>query len=262
MKLLFDSHAHLDDSDYQQDRQEVLQECLDKLVGVINPGTDLQTSKMAVEFSDNFSNIYAAVGFHPHEAKLMQKNDEDILAEYAKKQKVVAIGEIGLDYYYDHSPRDIQKQVFIRQLDLARQLDLPVIIHDRDAHSDILQIMQTEGRGLKGVFHCYSGSWEMAKVLLKQGFYLSFGGSVTFKNAVKTVEVAQNIPLDYMLLETDSPYLTPVPFRGKRNSPCMVELVCQKIAEIRKSDFEQVAQTTTKNVQTLFDKIKPNIISK
>ena len=255
MTNLFDSHAHLDDEAFDDDRDEIIENCSARLKGVINPGSDMDSSKKAVKLSEENAVIYSAVGFHPHEARLMQPKDEEVLAELAKNKKVVAIGEIGLDYYYDYSPRDVQKTVFIRHLDLARQLSLPVIIHDRDAHGDILEIIKNEGQGIRGVFHCYSGSWEMAKVILKMGWYISFGGSLTFKNAVKTVEVAKNIPDDMMLLETDSPYLTPVPYRGKRNNPCMVEHVCTKMAELKDMEFEQVADITTKNVMALFNRI-------
>ena len=258
MSKLFDSHAHLDDKRFDADRETVINECLNELAGVLNPGCDLPTSSVAVELAQKYETIYAAVGFHPHEAQHMQAKDEDILAAWTKDKKVVAIGEIGLDYYYDHSPREVQKAVFVRQLDLAKQLDLPIIIHNRDAHGDILQTIKNEGKGIKGVFHCYSGSWEMAKELLKLGFYISFGGSLTFKNAVKTVEVAQKIPLDRVLLETDSPYLTPEPFRGKRNNPCMVKYVAERLAKERNLDFAEICSITTDNVYGLFEKIAKN----
>ncbi|MDR2007212.1 MAG: TatD family hydrolase [Acidaminococcales bacterium] len=249
----FDSHAHLYDEAYDADRAQVLAESARELSGLIIPGADLASSHQAVELAQMYGNVYAAVGFHPHEARLMREGDEDMLAESAKDKKVVAIGEIGLDYYYDHSPRETQKAVFIRQLGLARQLGLPVVIHDRDAHGDILAIMQKEGRGVSGVFHCYSGSWEMAELLLKMGFYLSFGGSLTFKNAAKTVKVAQNTPIDRILLETDAPYLTPVPWRGRRNSPCLVKLVCAKLAALKGLSFEETAGVTAANTCALFN---------
>lgn len=255
MVKLFDSHAHLDDKKFDVDRESVIQECITELDGVINPGCDLPTSSAAVELASKYANIYAAVGFHPHEAQHMKDKDEEILSKWAKDEKVVAIGEIGLDYYYDHSPREVQKAVFIRQLDLARQLNLPIIIHNRDAHGDLLQIIKNEGKGIKGVFHCYSGSWEMAKEILKMGYYVSFGGSLTFKNAVKTVEVAQKVPLDRVLLETDSPYLTPEPFRGKRNNPCMVKYVAERLVKERGIDFAQISSITTQNVYDLFEKM-------
>jgi TatD DNase family protein len=249
---LFDSHAHLYDEAYDADRAQVLAESARELSGLLVPGTDLARSRQAAELAKMYGNVYAAAGFHPHEARLMRAGDEDALAEIAKDKKVVAIGEIGLDYYYDHSPRDTQKAAFIRQLDLARQLGLPVVIHDRDAHGDILTIMQKEGKGTRGVFHCYSGSWEMAELVLKMGFYLSFGGSLTFKNAAQTVKVAQNAPIGRILLETDAPYLTPVPWRGRRNSPCLVKLVCEKLAVLKGLSFEETAAITDANARALF----------
>lgn len=256
MLNLFDSHAHLDDEAFESDREEVIEKCLCEIKGVVNPGSDMASSLKAIGLAERYGGIYAAVGFHPHEAKLMQDKDIDTFAKLATNKKVVAIGEIGLDYYYDHSPRDIQKDVFIRQLDLARQLHLPVIIHNRDSHADILEILKKESKGIRGIFHAYSGSWEMAKILLKMDWLIAFGGSLTFKNAVKTVEVAQKIPEDMMLLETDSPYLTPVPFRGKRNDPSMVKLVCEKVAQLKNLPVEYVANVTTNNLRTLFAKIE------
>lgn len=255
MSKWFDSHAHFDADWFKDDRKNVIQKCLSELVGVLNPGCDLSSSEMAVALANEYDTIYAAVGFHPHEAKNMKDKDEDVLAKWAKDKKVVAIGEIGLDYHYNHSPKDVQKSVFIRQIDLAKQLGLPIIIHDRESHGDILEIIKKEGKGVRGVFHCYSGSWEMAKEVLKLGFYVSFSGSLTFKNAVKTVEVAKNVPLDRVLVETDSPYLSPEPFRGKRNEPCLVKYVGERLAKERGRDFAQISSITTNNMYELFEKI-------
>ena len=253
MAKVFDSHAHLDDSAFDPDREEVLAACLAELAGVLNPGTDLDPSQKAADMAARYDNLYAAGGFHPHEARLMQPGDEDRLAAWAEQEKVVAIGEIGLDYYYDHSPRETQRAVFVRQLDLARQLSLPIILHDREAHGDMLEIIKKEGRGLRGVFHCYSGSWELAQTILRQGFYLALGGGLTFKNAAETREVAQNAPLERLLLETDAPYLTPAPWRGQRNQPGMVRHVCAKLAELRTMEQDEVARITTDNVCALFN---------
>ncbi len=249
---VFDSHAHLDDNRYDADRDDVLERSLRELAGVVNPGTDLADSQVAVRLAQRYEHVWAAVGFHPHEARLMQAGDEARLAELASDPKVVAIGEIGLDYYYDHSPRDVQQAVLIRQLDLARQLSLPVIVHDRDAHGDVMAIIKREGKGLSGVFHCYSGSLEMAEELIKLGFYVSFGGPLTFNNAVKLQEVARKVPLERILLETDSPYLTPQPFRGQRNEPLHVRLVAERLAQLRGLTPAAVAEATTRNVETLF----------
>jgi TatD DNase family protein len=253
MAKFFDSHAHLDDRAFNADREEVLTASLAELAGVLNPGADLSSSRMAVEMAGRYANFYAAVGFHPHDAKSLIPGDEDKLAGWAAEAKVVAIGEIGLDYYYDHSPREVQQAVFIRQLDLARQLKLPVIIHDREAHGDMLSIIQKEGRGLSGVFHCYSGDWELAEILLRLGFYLSFGGSLTFRTAEQTRVVAQKTPLERIILETDSPYLTPVPWRGQRNQPIRVRQAGEKLAALRRLSADVVADATTANVRALFN---------
>lgn len=240
---------------FDEDRQAVMDSATTELQGIINPGTDMQTSALAMEYAHRYSNIYAAVGFHPHDAKQMQAQDLYTMAQWANDDKVVAIGEVGLDYYYNHSPKDVQQKVFIQHLDLARQLHLPVIIHNRDAHGDIMQIIKNEGKGIRGVFHCYSGSLEMAKELLKMGWYLAFGGSATFKNAVKLREVAREMPMERIMFETDVPYLTPEPYRGRRNVPNNVYHVLDKIALERKCDLDSLAEQSNINVQQLFEKI-------
>lgn len=255
MVKIFDAHAHLDCDWYDEDRAAVIQSASDELLGIINPGTDMQTSKLAIGYAEAFENIYAGLGFHPHEAKMMQDGDLAIFAELSKHKKVVAIGEIGLDYYYDYSPKDVQQRVFVEHLDLARQLNLPVIIHDRDAHGDIMNIVKKEGKGLRGMFHCYSGSLEMAKELLKMGWYLSFGGSATFKNANKLREIVRYVPDDRILFETDAPYLAPEPYRGKRNTPNMVNVVLQRLALERGQEVDELGALSNKNIYTLFDKI-------
>lgn len=250
---IFDSHAHLTDEHYDNDREAVIERTLRELAGMIHPGTTMEDSRAAAALAKQYERIWAAVGVHPEEARSMQPGDEQRLADLAADDKVVAIGEIGLDYFYeDAAPRELQQSVLIRQLDLAKQLALPVIIHDRDAHGDILDILRREGKGVYGVFHCFSGSWEMAKELLKRDFYLSFGGPLTFSNAAKLRDIAQKAPLDRMLLETDSPYLTPHPLRGHRNEPVNVKLVAEKMATLRGLSVEAIAEATTANVQTLF----------
>ena len=249
---VFDSHAHLNDERYDEDREAVIERTLAELAGMLHPGTQLEDSQAALVLAQRYERIWAAVGFHPHEADAMQSGDEQRLADLAADAKVVAIGEIGLDYFYDFSPRETQKAVLIRQLDLAKQLALPVIIHDRDAHGDVMQIIQQEGKGIRGVFHCFSGSWEMAKELLKKDFYLSFGGPLTFTKAAKLQDIAQKAPLDHILLETDSPYLTPHPLRGKRNEPANVKLVAEVMATLRGITVDEVATATNRNVETLF----------
>ena len=255
MVKIFDAHAHLDNDWYDEDRESVIKSACEELLGIINPGTDMRTSRLAFEYAQQYENIYAGLGFHPHDAKEMLAGDLDIFAELAANKKVVAIGEIGLDYYYNHSPQDVQQKVFIEHLDLARQLNLPVIIHNRDAHGDVMNIVKKEGKGIRGMFHCYSGSLEMAKELLKLGWFLSFGGSATFKTAHKLRDVVRYVPDDRILFETDAPYLAPEPYRGKRNTPNMVNVVLKRLAEERGQQEDVLAELTNKNIHILFDKI-------
>lgn len=251
--MLFDSHAHIDDKKFNEDREATIARALENGIGgILNAGADMFSSARAVDLAEQYEPVYAAVGIHPHDAKDARETDYPKLAEWAARPKVVAIGEIGLDYHYDFSPRDVQKAVFIRQLDLARQLGKPVIIHDREAHADLLEVMKKEGAGLSGVFHCFSGSLEMAREVLAMGLYLSFAGPVTFANAHKLKEVAKAIPLDRLLVETDSPYLTPEPHRGRRNEPAYVRLVAETIAGLRNIEPEQLARITTENTKRLF----------
>lgn len=251
--MLIDSHAHIDDKRFDSDRAEAIARLAENgVAAMINVGADMDSSARSISLAEEYSQIFAAVGIHPHDAKEACGSDYDQLAEWAGHSKVVAIGEIGLDYYYDLSPRDVQQQVFISQLDLARQLHKPFIIHDREAHGDILAIIKKEARGLKGVFHCYSGSLEMAKELLQLGFYVSFAGPVTFGNASKLKEVAAAVPLERVLVETDSPYLTPQPYRGRRNEPAHVRLVAEEIARLKGLDPTAVAVATSSNVERLF----------
>lgn len=251
--MLFDSHAHIDDERFEEDRDAVLARARENgVAGLINIGADMNSSRRSIELAARYAEVYAAVGNHPHDAAAVQPGDYDQLAEWTAQPKVVAIGEIGLDYYYDHSPRDIQQQVFIRHLDVARQTGMPVIIHDRDAHGDIMRILKSEGKGLTGVLHCYSGSMEMAQEVLKLGFYISIAGPITFKNAAKLPEIAAAVPLERLLVETDCPYLTPHPYRGKRNEPAYVRVVAQRVAEVRRMELEALAEATTQNVCRLF----------
>ena len=252
--MLFDSHAHIDDNRFDTDRDETIQRAVQNGVkGIINIGADLASSARSVELASRYEEIYAAVGIHPHDAKDAIDSDYEMMARWvAKEPKVVAIGEIGLDYYYDWSPRDVQQAVFIRQIDLARQLGKPIIIHDRDAHGDLLTIVKKEAQGMTGVFHCFSGSLEMAQEVIRLGFYVSFAGPVTFDKSVKVKEIAAAVPLDRLLVETDSPYLTPNPYRGRRNEPAHVRFVAEEIARLRNLPLEAVAEATTANVRQLF----------
>ena len=254
---LWDSHAHLDDEWFNEDRAELMEQIQKDLEGVINPGCDGKSSLLALDLAEKYSFIYAAVGYHPENLKDIPKNYLDELAKLAVHPKVVAIGEIGLDYYWkENEPKEVQKKIFLEQIDLAKQFALPIIIHDRDAHGDMLEIFQKEVSGVQAVFHCFAGSLEMAKELAKRGYYFGFGGTSTYKNANKVREVLKYLPKDLILFETDSPYLTPVPFRGKRNNPLYVELTAKNAAEILGLDFAELAEITTENARRLFRKLQ------
>lgn len=251
--MIWDTHAHLDDPSYAGEFPDLVSRI--KAAGisrVTNVGYDLASSERSVKLAQDYDFIYAVIGVHPHNAQEASVETWDKLITLAKKPKVLAWGEIGLDYYRDLSPRSIQKEVFIHQLTLANEVGLPIVIHNRDAHQDIMEIVKTHPPRYGGVFHCYSGSWEMAKILLNLGFYLSFAGPVTYKNARHTVEVAKNVPLDRILVETDSPYLTPEPRRGKRNEPTYVCEVVKKLAEIKDLNYEDVALQTMNNAERVF----------
>ena len=230
--MIFDTHAHYDSAAFNADRFEVLASLPEGNVGlVVNPGCDIPSSRMAVEFAERYPHVYAAVGTHPSDCAGTGETEYDALRELAKHEKVVAIGEIGLDYYWDtNPPKEFQQEVFRRQIELALELDLPVCVHDREAHGDSLSIV-LEYPELRGVFHCFSGSPEMAAELLKRGWYLGFDGPITYKNARRSPEVVAVTPLDRILIETDAPYLTPVPFRGKRNDSRNLSYVIEKLAE-------------------------------
>lgn len=253
--MFFDSHAHLEDKQFQDDLEEVIENIRNSETSlVLNVGFNREHIKKSLELSEKYDFIYSAVGLHPSDS-LVAKDESfwEFLYNHAKYPKVQAIGEMGLDYYWDRAPRDFQKQVFMRQIDIAKELNKPIIIHDREAHGDILEIVKKEKAACNGgVFHAYSGSLEMAKEVIKEGFYISVGGVVTFKNAKKLVEIVKEIPLEHILIETDSPYLTPHPFRGKRNDPTKVKYVAERIAEIKDVSIEEVAKQTMKNGRELF----------
>lgn len=254
---LWDSHAHLDDEAFNNDREALLAQLQQDLDGVVNPGCDGPSSAMAVELAEKYSFIYAAVGYHPENLRGIPQNYLEQLAVWAAHPKVVAIGEIGLDYYWkENEPREVQRRIFLEQIDLAKQFDLPIIIHDRDAHGDMLELFQKEVSGVEAVFHCFSGSLEMAKELAKRGYYFGFGGTSTYKNAQKVREVLQYVPKELILLETDSPYLSPVPFRGKRNNPGYVEYTARNAAALLNMELEELAALTAANTKRLFKKIR------
>lgn len=251
--MLFDTHAHLDDRAFDLDREAMIAALPEAGVNlVMNPGCSLASSQAACDLARKYAFLYAAVGSHPDAAD--EVNDE-VLETYRRlcreNPKVKAIGEIGLDYHYEDIPRDIQQQAFRAQMALARELDLPVIVHEREAHQDGMAIVE-EFPEVTGVFHCYSGSLEMAKWLIARGWYIGFTGVLTFKNARKAVEVAANIPLDRIVLETDCPYMSPEPYRGKRNDPSRLPFMAQKLAEIRGITPEEVARITTENGKRLY----------
>lgn len=250
---LFDTHAHYDADAFDADRLELLASMPGRGVELIlNPGCDVPSSRAAVELAERFPFVYAAVGVHPEECGGWTGGELEALRELARHPKVRAIGEIGLDYYWEENPpRELQKEVLHAQLELAEELKLPVIIHDREAHGDCLEIVRAHPR-VTGVYHCYSGSLEDAKVLVKLGWMLSFTGSITFKNARKAPEIIAWLPMDRIMVETDSPYLTPVPYRGKRNDSGYVRLVAEKIAEIKGLDPEEVARITLENGRRFF----------
>ena len=252
--MLFDTHAHLDDTRFDEDRDELIASLPAQGVAlVMNPGCSLESSRNAVALAEKYPHVYAAVGSHPDAADEVDDKVVDEYRKLCKHAKVKAIGEIGLDYYYDDDvPHDIQQRAFRAQMALAAELDLPVIVHERDAHADGLAIVD-EFPTVKGVFHCYSGSVEMAKELVKRGWYIGFTGVLTFKNAKKAVEVAAAIPHDRLVLETDCPYMAPEPFRGKRNDPGKLYRMAEKLAEIWELPVEEVHRITTENGKRLYN---------
>ena len=255
MMELIDSHAHLDGEKFADDRAAVVERALAAgVVKIITMGDSLESSARSVALTEEFESVYAAVGIHPEEVQPMTAATDDQLAAWTAQEKVVAIGEIGLDYYWekDEEKRALQRAIFVRQLDLARQLRLPVCIHDREAHGDMMKILKTEGRGLRGVLHCYSGSWEMAAELLKGDWYFGIDGPLTYKNAAKLPEIVQRLPAERILVETDSPYLSPMPFRGRRNEPAHVLYVAKKAAELRGESLEAFARATRENTRDLY----------
>lgn len=251
--MIFESHAHYDSQKYDEDRDAVLSAMPEHNVGtIVNSAADWESVTEVVELAERYPFIYAAVGLHPDEVGALNEERFAFLKEQCQKEKVVAVGEIGLDYYWDNESHDVQKKWFIRQLNLARELDLPVVIHSRDAAADTLEVMKEHAQGLRGVIHCFSYSKELANEYIKMGFYIGVGGVVTFKNSKKLKEIVAEIPLERILLETDSPYLAPTPFRGKRNSSAYISYIAQEIAELKGISYEEVLAQTEKNGKELF----------
>lgn len=266
-KYLIDTHAHLDmvgvnrgeneDSIEKQASNEDIRENLALMkeygVGkVIIPSVEENTLERIIEISNSYDNVFTMVGIIPTEAKTYTEELEKKLEKLAQNKKVVAVGEVGLDYYWDKSFNDVQKEVFIKQIKLANRLNLPLAVHDREAHKDAFDILKDANKGSKVLFHCFSGSPEFMKECVKEGWYIAIGGVVTFKNAIKMKEVAKEVPLDKLVLETDSPYLTPVPYRGKQNKPAYVKFVAEEIAKIRGISYDEIAEITTKNAEEFF----------
>jgi len=250
--LYFDTHAHFTDEDFDADRDEIIKAVHESGVELImNASSDLESSLKAIELSEKYPFIYATVGWHPHDAKTFSEESVNYIRQWCALPKVRAIGEIGLDFYYDLSERDVQREVFIRQMELAKELDMPVVIHDRDAHAQCMEIIRKFPE-VRGEFHCYSGSAEMAKEILNMGWYLGFTGAITFKNARKALEVIEICPNDRILIETDCPYLAPVPFRGKRNDSKYLPYMAQVVAQIKGISVEDVAEMTNQNGRRFF----------
>lgn len=252
MKIV-DSHCHIDDERFDSDIEELISLFEENEIDfLIDPASDVNSGRKILELVKKYDKIYGAVGIHPHEVEGITQKQLDEIYEMSFAKKIVAIGEIGLDYYYDNSPKDKQKEIFRKQMEIAKKRKLPVIIHTRDAMGDTYDIL-SEFRGeVIGVMHCYTGSLEMAKRFMELGYYISISGAVTFKNAVNVREMAKEIPLDNLLVETDSPYLTPEPHRGKRNEPKFVRLVAEKIAELKNMEVNDLIYNTNSNARNLF----------
>jgi len=252
--MLFDTHTHINAEEFGSDRDEVIVRAHEAGVSnMVVVGFDRATIEMAMAIVKEHEDMYAAVGWHPVDAIEMTDEDLEWIATLLKDPKVIAVGEMGLDYHWDKSPKDVQKQVFRRQIQLAKAVDMPIIIHNREATEDIVAILEEEqAQDVGGIMHCYSSDWEHAKRCLEMNFYISFGGPVTFKNGHLAKEVAKQVPLDKLLIETDCPYLSPHPFRGKRNEPARVRLVAEQMAALRNKSLEEIAEITTNNAKMLF----------
>ena len=251
--MIFDSHAHYDAEQFDDDREELLNSMISGGIGtIVNVSAEVASWEKTLALTKAYPFIYGAVGVHPDEVGDLNETNFNIMKKYFSAEKIVAVGEIGLDYYWDNEARDLQKKWFIRQLDLARELNLPVIIHSRDAAADTMAIMKEYGQGLKGIIHCYSYSWEMAKEYVKMGFSIGVGGVVTFPNARKLKEVVKEIPLESIVVETDCPYLSPVPNRGKRNSSLNLIYVVEEISRIKGISPEAVTDQTEKNAMKIY----------
>src|SRR5215831_11854687 len=253
---LIDSHAHIQGKEYEGETDAVISRAreagIEKII-VVGGAGDLSSNQAAVLLAERYENLYATVGMHPHDAKDVGGAELNELRTLTTRPKVVAVGETGLDFYYNHSPHDIQREIFVRFISLAQETGLPLVVHERDAHRDAAELLRGEGAGkIRGVIHCFTGDYEAARNYLDLGFYLSFTGIITFKNAEPLREVVRKMPLDRIFVETDSPYLTPVPHRGRRNEPAYVHFGAATIASVKGLNIEEVARVTTNNVRALF----------
>jgi len=252
--MLIDSHSHLEMPEFKKDLEQVIQRAMESGVEhIFTVGTEKKDWMRVLEIAHSHPSVYAILGVHPHNAKEIDEETYSTLRKLCRDEKVRAYGEIGLDFYRNLSPRDVQLRRFREQIGLAKEIGLPVVIHDRQAHRETLEILKSEKAGeCKGIIHCFSGDYEMAKDCIEMGFYISVPGSITYKNAGGFQEVVKQIPLDSLLIETDAPFLAPVPFRGRRNEPSYVRYTAQKVAEIKKVPFEKVAEVTTENALRVY----------
>jgi TatD DNase family protein len=254
--MLIDSHAHIQGKEYAGEAEAVIARARDagvETIIAVGGAGDMSSNTEAIALAQSFANVYATVGMHPHDAKDVRADELKTLSELASHPKVVAVGETGLDYFYNHSPHDVQQRVFAQFIHMARETELPIIVHERDAAVQAAALLRAEGDGeLRGVIHCFTGNYEAACAYLDLGFYLSFTGIITFKNADALREVVRKVPLEKMFVETDSPYLTPVPHRGKRNEPAFVRFVAETIAKVKGVELAEVARVTSANVKKLF----------
>jgi len=252
--MLFDAHAHYDDEAFNNDRDEVIRKVHENGVAyILNASSNIASAVESISLAQKFDFVYAAVGIHPHDVQGINMNAISTIGDMASHKKVRAVGEIGLDYHYQDTPRELQKLWFKAQINLAKNLGLPVIIHSRESHEDVLEIVKNENaKTVGGVFHCFSGSVEVAREALNNNFYISFGGPVTFKNARRPMEAVMYVPLDRLLIETDCPMLAPEPHRGRRNDSSYLRLIAEKIADIKGLSYEEVSEVTTNNAMRLF----------
>lgn len=251
-----DSHSHIILEPYDEDREEVIKNAFNNnITHIVQSCDNLEEIKENLKLTEKYENIYSSVGIHPHEAKLWNENSKSEIKKYASENKVVAIGETGLDYYYNLSPKETQRKVFKEQIEISKEVNLPLIIHCRDAFDEAVEILKEVDETHNGVFHCYTGDLKSANKALEMGFYISFSGIITFKNAGELREVAKEVPLEKTLIETDCPFLTPIPFRGKRNEPSYVKHVAEELAKIKEVSVEEIGNITSENTKMLF-KIK------